>query len=235
MDAETKRDLQSLLEKGKTQPLTSWLAMERLMIAKSLAWKSTIAPVSMLVHPTNRNGLQLNPHEVHSKGVALLKMGLDPEKLRGQAVCTEISQDPATNQKQLAYNAHGSTLLAKPGGMERYCSLSCSHTTQFLKAIALNCETNEEELPDKSGRLRLDSIMKNSVCISPYSSFMHCVTCMSVHVTFTLFFNTSSLSNLAMRAWLAFAFSYDFLFIQACMFMYTCVVLSNHVCLIACC
>ena len=176
MDAETKRDLQNLLEKGKSQPLTSWLAMEKLMLAKTLAWKSTIAPVSMLVHPTNRSGLQLNPHEVHSKGVALLKMGLDPEKLRGQAVCAEISQDPATKQKQLAYNAHGSPLLAKPGGMERYCSLSCSHTTQFLKAIALNCETNEEELQDKSGRLCLDSIMKNRVCISPYSSFMCYVT-----------------------------------------------------------
>lgn len=134
MDAETKRDLQNLLEKGKTQPLTSWLAMEKLMPAKTLAWKSTIA-VSMLVHPTNRSGLQLNPHEVHSKGVALLKTGLDLEKLRGQAVCTEISQGPATKQKQLAYNAHGSTLLAKPGGMERYCSLSRSHTTQFLKEL----------------------------------------------------------------------------------------------------
>ena len=168
MDAETKRDLLSLLEKGKTQPLTSWLAMEKLMLAKTLAWKSTIAPVSMLVHPTNRSGLQLNPFEVHGKGVALLKMGLDPEKLRGQAVCSEVSLDPTIKKKQLAYNFTGSPLLAKPGGMERCLSLSCSHTTQFLKAIALNCETNEEELQDKSGRLCLDKIMKNSVCLSLY-------------------------------------------------------------------
>ena len=51
------------------------------MLSKSLAWKSTIAPVSMLVHPTNGSGLQLNPSEVHGKGVAWLKMGLDPKKL----------------------------------------------------------------------------------------------------------------------------------------------------------
>ena len=108
MDAETKRDLQNLLEKGKTQPLTSLLAMEKLMLAKTLAWKSTIAPVSMLVHPTNRSGLQLNPDEVHSKGVALLKTGLDLEKLRGQAVCSEVNftRPCTTKQKQLAYNAH---------------------------------------------------------------------------------------------------------------------------------
>ena len=68
-------------------------------------------------------------------------------------------RSPTTKQKQLAYNASGSPLLAQPGGMERYCSLSCSHTTQLLKAIALNCETNEEELQDKRGRLCLDSIL----------------------------------------------------------------------------
>lgn len=122
-----------------------------------------IPPSQMLVHPGNRCGLLVNSFDSHEKGWKALQIGFDPTKLQG-SICMELSKDPGMRAQQIQAN-EGLVLqaegrLAAINGHERFCSLDCSHMTQFLKSCIAGCNTDHAELQKiNSGVLSVESLV----------------------------------------------------------------------------
>ena len=124
--------------------------------AKHLLYDATIAPPELLIHPLNRGGQMRNSYDCINKGIAISEVGWDFNKLR-ESVCIEL---PKGEAKRLSYVEANKKLaelsdgrLASPNGSERFCTLSCSHTTAFMKAMHAGCAA-------KSG-LALDALMNS--------------------------------------------------------------------------
>ena len=127
------------------------------------SYELQIPPSQMLVHPGNRCGLLVNSFDSHEKGFKALQIGFDPLKLQG-SICMELSKDAGMKAQQLQAN-EGLVLqaegrLAPINGQERFCSLDCSHMTQFLKACMAGCSTDHADLQKiNSGALSVESLV----------------------------------------------------------------------------
>ena len=113
--------------------------------AKHWLYDATLAPPELLTHPDCIN-----------KGIAISEMGWDFNKLR-ESVCIELPKDEAKRLSYVEANKKfaelGDGRLASPNGSERFCTLSCSHTTAFMKAMHAGCAP-------KSG-LALDALINS--------------------------------------------------------------------------
>ena len=91
----------------------------------------------VLVRPSNRSKLGLNPYNVHRNGRMIMQIGCD-ERQRQNAVLFEISRDVTTKAKQIAVNQNlielSGGLLAPLTGMERGLSVGCGYFTTFVRA-----------------------------------------------------------------------------------------------------
>eukprot|EP00434_Breviolum_minutum_P025120 symbB.v1.2.022193.t1/scaffold1958.1/size138524/4 len=124
------------------------------------AFHQSVAPEALLIHPSNRGGLMVNPHDVHAKGFSLLQVGPDLSKIR-RSVCFEI-----TNQEQVKKNeslASTSNLLAKPTGKERYLTVSSSHLVSFCRCVLFATKTEHADLAKLcNGHLSLEALLASS-------------------------------------------------------------------------
>lgn len=124
------------------------------------AFHQSVAPEALLIHPSNRGGLMVNPHDVHAKGFSLLQVGPDLSKIR-RSVCFEV-----TNQEQVKKNeslAATSNLLAKPTGKERYLTVSSSHLVSFCRCVLFATKTEHADLAKLcNGRLSLEALLASS-------------------------------------------------------------------------
>ncbi|CAE7625009.1 unnamed protein product [Symbiodinium sp. CCMP2592] len=113
-----------------------------LLRERHLLYDSFATPMDLIVHPKNRGGALVNPHDVVSKGVQISSVGWDRMKLR-EAVAIELPRDEGLRKHFLEINTRLAEMsegrLAKPTGKERWATLSCSHTTAFVKAMASGC------------------------------------------------------------------------------------------------
>ena len=116
-----------------------------------LAYTAKLKPSQLLVHPANRGGLMVNPHDVWSKGASIGEVGWDLQKVR-TPVAIEIPPEGSKRKEileanqQLAEQSNG--MLAKPNGHERCCSISCSHTTAYLRCVEAGLVAVEGEKGD---------------------------------------------------------------------------------------
>lgn len=124
------------------------------------AFHQSVPPEALLIHPSNRGGLMVNPHDVHAKGFSLLQVGPDLSKIR-RSVCFEI-----TNQDQVKKNeslAASSNLLAKPTGKERYLTVSSSHLVSFCRCVLFATKTEHADLAKLcNGHLSLEALLASS-------------------------------------------------------------------------
>ena len=148
-EREVKPKIKDLLQTSDEKPLQAWLQIAELLEQSGLAWKSKEVVSSFIVHPCNRSSLPLNPLQVHKKGSAILKMGVDPALLQ-RSVAFEVAHDKAQRKSQLEWMKKGvemsDGLLCPVVGKERFASVSSGHVSQFLKALQHGCKTMEPDL-----------------------------------------------------------------------------------------
>ena len=106
-----------------------------------------LRPQDLLVHTSNRAGQMVNSWDVWSKGIAISEVGWDKNKIR-EPVAVELPHDAAARHAMILANTNlheqSNGMLAKPSGKERCCTISASHTTSFLKALACECTMDNE-------------------------------------------------------------------------------------------
>ena len=122
----------------------------KLLQDHGMVYEQVLVPSLLAIDPDNRSGLMRNSFDVRSKGVLALKMGFQVSKV-SEAFCFEVSGKKATKDQQVdkmrTLVESSDRRLAPLNGTERFLSVSCSHITQFLKAVACGqCFTSNEEL-----------------------------------------------------------------------------------------
>lgn len=65
-----------------------WAFLEQ----QGISYKSTMKPEAVLVHPKNRGGLLINPHNAHRNGSHICRVGANVQELHG-AVCFEMQNN----------------------------------------------------------------------------------------------------------------------------------------------
>lgn len=159
--------IQSIIDKDPkvVGPITKWgLVLDILKVHKIAYVVEDIDPDMMLVHPDNRSKLGVNPFNAHRVGAYIHRVGADMELLT-KATCSELSPIEATRKRQIDFNhqlvSSSAGMLAPVSGAERYVSLGCGHTAQFIKAVRANCTTPQPSIADDSGRLNIQRITKD--------------------------------------------------------------------------
>ena len=119
---------------------------------------------SVMVHPSNRAGLGVNPHEVHRLGQNIYKVGFHIEELNPYAI--EAAIDPQALNAQFEFNRRiinlSNNLLAPISGKERYLSVGGGHLAQFVRAVTAGCNTTFIEMADQEGLLDKHKLLKDS-------------------------------------------------------------------------
>ena len=136
-------EVDQILESGQGS-LSKWNAIQDLLLKHKVAYTlESVKRDQFLVHPANRGGLGLNPHEVHRIGQNIKRTGADLDLL-SKAVAFELpnfepQRDPIDDfNRSLVQLSKG--LLAPVSGTERYMTISCGHTTAFVKAVMHKCQ-----------------------------------------------------------------------------------------------
>jgi len=116
-----------------------------LLIDLKLAYRMSLPPGMVGIHPANRDGYGVSATEVHALGAEIVFMGWSFLACQ-HAVCME--DDPSgTVAAFSAKLKNGSDGLAdcQPGEI-RYGSLSCSHTNQFLCCLLAGVQSEHKNL-----------------------------------------------------------------------------------------
>ena len=111
----------------------------------NLAYRVSLPPALVGIHPANRDGYGVSATEVHELGFEIVDMGWSWLAC-SHAVCIEADTngDIAKYSAELKNNSEG---LAKCDMQEiRYGSLSCSHTNQFLCCVLAGVPSDIEDL-----------------------------------------------------------------------------------------
>jgi hypothetical protein len=134
--------------------ITRWTAVKEILLTEKIAYEVELHTSMLLVHPENRAKLGVNPYNAHRVGAFIKSVGADLKQL-SNAVAFELNPlDPArSNQigfnRSLVDNAGG--LLAPLTGGERYLTVSCGHTAQWVKAVNARCTSPQKQLLGSAG------------------------------------------------------------------------------------
>ena len=152
MQPDVEATIDSLLKEGQCNPATTWNSIYEVLKENKLAWVQKIHVELMLVHPENRARTGINPHNAHKTGALILSMGADLAEL-GKSTCVEVSGKADIHDGQLKFNQQlveaSGELLAPVSCMERFLSVSSSHTAAFCRAVLHGCKTPNSSLDGK--------------------------------------------------------------------------------------
>ena len=132
------------------------------LVAAGLAYRQTITPKEILVHPANRAGQMLSASDTWEKGMRLWQVGLRLPLL-SDSICFEVANDPVKREEQLRKNKvlveQNAGVLAPVTSQERFLSVSCSHRCAWLRAVAAACHGPAgEQVQLRKGDDRSDGI-----------------------------------------------------------------------------
>ena len=127
------------------------------LLEEKVAFRLTVPSLLVGVHPTNRDGYGVNPHDMHDLMDDIFSLGWDTSKV--SALCVEL--DP-TDKSIRDFNAElvlgcKGMLAAVDVGQLRYASLWGGHTNQILRAVQDAVEHSNPEMTT-AGRLDLTKI-----------------------------------------------------------------------------
>ena len=127
--------------------------------ADGLAYRLSIPPKLVGVHPCNRDGYGISTAEVHSLGSDIVSMGWSWQSC-AHAVCVE--DDRSSTMEQYTYNLVSTCdgLGQAVHGQVKYGSLSCGHTNRFLCAL-LDEVPSEHEILTVDGRMSMSKVTAN--------------------------------------------------------------------------
>ena len=134
--------------------MVKWQNIQRVLLESGYAYRQEVAPEHFAAHPLNRGGTGVNGCNMHAKGSMIFSTGADIAQLGG-ATAFEVNTSRKKDQIEFTMNlaTQSGGLIAKPSGMERFMTVSKSHTTQFCKAIKANCMTPQASLAGGDGCL----------------------------------------------------------------------------------
>jgi hypothetical protein len=122
--------------------------LEDLLEAKELLYKLAIAPRSVGVDPSNRDGEGVNPLNVLSLASEIADVGFSWLEIGNKPICCEVPPN------DLAVEAFNFKLSADSGMGDvpkhsiHYGSLSCSHTNYVLRCVAAGVPCQDELLAE---------------------------------------------------------------------------------------
>jgi hypothetical protein len=152
MQAETETAISELLKSGQANPVKTWNAIFDVLRESKLAWSQKIHVEHLLVHPENRGKTGINPYNAHKTGALILKLGADMGEL-SKSTCFEVSANSAKHQEQLNFNIElteaANGLLAPVSGVERFLTVSSSHTAAFCRAVLHGCSSPNNPIDGK--------------------------------------------------------------------------------------
>lgn len=149
-------------------PVATWNNVAVILERHGLIWEQHLPVEQIMVSTRNRAGLGVNAYNAHAVGSKILKVGADLKEL-GKATCFEMSPNANVRDEQVAFNRalveSSQGLLAPLTNQERYVSVSCSHTTQFCRAVNAGCKTPHQHLADSEGKL-MKQLFLNDRCFA---------------------------------------------------------------------
>jgi hypothetical protein len=127
------------------------------LLEERVAYRLTVPSLLVGVHPTNRDGYGVNPHDMHDLMDDIFSLGWDTSKV--SALCVEL--DPTDKSicgfnEQLVMGCKG-MLAPVDVGQLRYASLWGGHTNQILRAVQCAVEHSNPDMTTE-GRLDLAKI-----------------------------------------------------------------------------
>ena len=123
-------------------------------------------PAKFFVHPRNRFGLGLSPHQAHRSGAKICGVGADKAALTN-AFAIEMQAEGPMRQAAVDFNlsviTRSNGILAQPTGQEMYLSIGCGHTVAFCRAAQAGCPTPNDKLKSASGTIDTQRLFKDKV------------------------------------------------------------------------
>ena len=150
-----KDALEGIMSDDSKGKLQRWNEMRHLLLAKGVCYKTKCQASNFIIHPQNRGNVLMNPVKMHAKGKMIVDAGASLAMLHG-ATAFECAPDAAIKTAQfepMLKLASAHELVPNVSGNERYMSVSCSNTTQFIKGIQQSIPTCEASLKSSTGHL----------------------------------------------------------------------------------
>jgi hypothetical protein len=121
--------------------------LEILLAEKKLLYHLRIAPRSVGVDPSNRDGEGINPLNVVALASEIASVGWSDSEV-GKAICCEVSPLDGTVEAFNVKLSTGSGMAEVEANSIHYGSLACSHTNYVLRCIAGGVASDDEHLAD---------------------------------------------------------------------------------------
>lgn len=152
---EVVKKVKALIEDEDQGVLQRWKAIKQALLDAGCAYHTKACADCFVVHPANRGGTLLNPLALHQKGADIVSAGADLAML---SHATAFELKPTLAEKQVQLNpmillAESSDLVPQVTQLERFATVSCSHTCMFIKAVMQKCKTPEEKLQGSTPHL----------------------------------------------------------------------------------
>lgn len=146
----------AILQDPELGALTKFNECVKVLRQNMIVYTLTCLCCLFLVHPKNRGGLGINPHNSHKTMKTIKTTGGDRRQLK-KAVAFEIQTVGKLREAQLAFNRklidESDGLMAPMNGKERFLTVSCSHFTQGCRSVDAGCRTPFNEIADDNGRI----------------------------------------------------------------------------------
>eukprot|EP00959_Pyramimonas_sp_CCMP1952_P225777 4721135-Pyramimonas_sp.AAC.1 len=131
-----------------------------ILMQQGLAYRERIQPDKVGVDPENRFGQGLDPMDVHALGLEILSDGFS-EKMTSNATCFEVDPN-STRQydfnKELSDSSDGMIPYIAAHDL-RATTVTCSHTTGFIRAVFHGASSELDEKYTTDGKLSKDKII----------------------------------------------------------------------------
>jgi hypothetical protein len=154
---ELRAEVQSIMDDNAMPILSGLQKIMQLCVKHKVGWYAKHHPSEVACHESNRGRLGINPHNAHRNGARMHKIGCDPKLLEASACMFEMSRDPETKARQIAFNerliAISGGLLAPLTGAERFISVGTGHTVAFCRAAIHGCKTLLTQIADADGTI----------------------------------------------------------------------------------
>jgi hypothetical protein len=131
--------------------------LEKLLEEKDLLYKLTIAPRSVGVDPSNRDGEGINPLNVLSLAGEIADVGFSYTEIGGKPICCEVPPGDTSVEEFNIKLSTDSGMADVPKDSIHYGSLSCSHTNYVLRCVAAGVPC-EDELLSEGGHMSVGKI-----------------------------------------------------------------------------
>ena len=162
---QIREDIVECRNRGEGQDEKRALAdrIVQLLLAANLAVTDVILHARVAIHPDNRDGIGVDPHDVHSLLGRICRDGFSHEEL-GVRWCFEKCREGSRAQKQQEFNeklAHCSdeTIPVPQWADVDVLAVASTHTITAINAVLAGSKSNDDDLCGAGSRLSQDKII----------------------------------------------------------------------------